>query len=427
MRELRVELHGDHAGDLVQDDSGRVSFRYAEAWLARGDRTPVSCSLPLGTEVHDHRAAEPFFGGLLPEESVRERIARFLGITARNDFAMLAEIGGECAGAVRLVAGGDGTEPSPNAAGPGLRVLDDGELEQLLVELPRRPLLMAAREARLSLAGAQDKVAVTLTPDGRVALPTDGSPTSHILKAPIPGIEGTVANEAVCLDAARRLGLDVASAARRRAGSVPYLLVERYDRIAGPDGATLRLHQEDVCQALGVPTRLKYQSEGGPGLSETFALLTRVVTRPALARLALLRATIFNVAVGNADAHAKNFSLLHGNARFGRPGTQLAPLYDLLSTLAYPDLSPRFAMKIGTARTFAELSRGAWEAMAEGAGLAPAQVRREVRSLGGAIPGAVEEAIGNALREGTDPDEAALLDHVASETRARCEIMVQQA
>ncbi|MEL6715057.1 MAG: type II toxin-antitoxin system HipA family toxin, partial [Planctomycetota bacterium] len=379
-------------------------------------------SLPRRAEPFDHRASEPFFGGLLPEEGVRERIARYLRVTARNDFALLAEIGGECAGAVSLHA------ETPDTAAPadpdrGPRELSDDELATLLDELPRRPLLVGG-EARLSLAGAQDKVAVAVAGDA-IALPTGDAPTTHILKTPIAGLVGTVWNELVCLRTAAALGLPVARAERREHRGVEFLLVERYDRTTW-EGTAARLHQEDFCQALGVPTRTKYQSEGGPGLDALFALLSEHATRPALDRIALLRATLFNVLVGNADAHGKNFGLLHGNEPVGRAGVQLAPLYDLLSTLVYPDLSRRYAMKIGRAREFADVKPDDWTLFAERAGLSPAQVRRELGALAQKLPRALAETIDGSASDASD-DARAMLGTALEDTTVRCEIAARHA
>jgi len=420
-RELAVHLRAQRAGTLTQTDAGRLEFRYTEAYAGPA----LSLSLPLRAEPYDHRAAEPFFGGLLPEEGVRERIARYLGVTARNDFALLAEIGGECAGAVSLLPT-DGEAPGDGeGADPAPRVLTGDELAELLHDLPRRPLLVGG-ERRLSLAGAQDKVAVSLAPDGddaAVALPRGDAPTTHILKTPIEGLVGTVWNELVCLRTASALGMSAARAERRVHRGAEFLLVERYDRASR--GARLeRLHQEDLCQALGVPTRTKYQSEGGPGLADLFELLTARATRPALDRIALLRATLFNVLVGNADAHGKNFALLHGNAEQGRPGVHLAPLYDLLSTLAYPDLSRRYAMKVGRAREFIDLGAEDWSLFAEQCGLAPAQVRRELGQMAQRLPVALASEV---ERAGADGEALDLLAGIVGETRTRCEIAGRQA
>ena len=158
--------------------------------------------------------------------------------------------------------------------------------------------------------------------------------------------------------------------------SRPCLLVTRYDRRAEPDGTVRRLHQEDFCQALGVVADRKYAADGGPGVRQCFELVRRACSRPAVEVLKLLDAAIVQVLIGNADAHGKNYSLLHRDGR-----VDLAPLYDLLSTVAYPDLSRNFAMRIARRATLTELRRGDWDRFASSAGLGAPFVRRRVREL----------------------------------------------
>ena len=420
VRTLDVALFGQPVGRLFQTDAGRLEFAYAPKWVEEGGAL-LSLSLPVQAEPFGHRESEPFFGGLLPEEGVRERVARYLGVSARNDFALLEQIGGECAGAVTLTLPGDtaqgqgSSEPCPEPPPGGLRPLSAERLAQLLDELPHRPLL-AGGERRLSLAGAQDKVAVSLV-DGEVAIPLGEQPTTHILKTPIQGFGGTVANELFCMRLAKRVGLSVATAERRVASGREFLLVERFDRTFDEEGAVGRIHQEDMCQALGVPTRLKYQSEGGPSLPDCFTLLTAYARRPALDRIALLRATAFNVLIGNADAHAKNFSLVHAQR-----GIVLAPLYDLLSTLVYPDLSPRYAMKIGSKGEFKDIRARHWDALATGAGLAPAQVRRELGEMLEQLPAALVQERAVLREEALDAAATDVLDRVVVETMERCDL-----
>src|SRR5581483_597958 len=164
-----------------------------------------------------------------------------------NDFALLDRIGGECAGAITLLHAGE--TPPPVSKEADYRLLDDGELRRILDVLPDRPLLAGEEGVRLSLAGAQDKLPV-LVVDGRIALPLHGAPSSHILKPTIRRIEDSVHNEGFCLALAKAAGLDVVAAEIRTVESRPYLLVRRYDRVAGPDGRVQRIHQEDFCQAL---------------------------------------------------------------------------------------------------------------------------------------------------------------------------------
>ena len=371
-KRLDVYLHQRLAGHLDQDDSGQLSFRYAAGWLGSSAPTALSHSLPVRAAPFGNRETRPFFAGLLPEADKRDLIARRLGISGRNDFAMLDRIGGECAGAVALLQPGT-TPTSPGAA--AYRYLDDEQLAGIIDSLSDRPLLAGDSGIRLSLAGAQDKLPVLLR-DDRIAVPLDGSPSSHILKPPIRRFEDTAHNEAFCLALAKELRLHVISGEMRSASGRAFLLVERYDRALDADGNIRRLHQEDFCQALSVAPETKYQAEGGPSLKQCFDLVRASTARPAVELMRLLDAVLFNVLVGNNDAHAKNFSLLNGTN-----GLELAPLYDLTCTVAYPDLSPRFAMKIGDQYLFDELYPRHWDRFAKEVGLGVAQVRRRLRDM----------------------------------------------
>lgn len=223
----------------------------------------------------------------------------------------------------------------------GVEVLSNARLEEILGKLRERPLLGGEEGVRLSLAGAQDKLAVCVEGDA-IGPAKGGRPTTHILKPFIQALDGTVENELFCLNLAARLKLPVAKVAMRRSGAIPFLLVERYDRTQHKDGTITRLHQEDFCQALSVPPELKYEEEGGPGTERSLDLIDRATARPAADRLAFIRMLIFHYLVGNADAHGKNYALLY---RSKTP--DLAPLYDVVCTAAYPRLAKKLAMAIG--------------------------------------------------------------------------------
>ena len=381
-RQLDVRLLGAHVGTLSQVD-GRLGFAYAA-----GATTPLSQSLPIRSEPFDDRAARPFFAGLLPEGGKRKQIARTLQVSTQNDYALLDSLGGECAGAVTLLD--EGQLPPPPDAPREVRWLDHAQLLQVLDEMPLRPMRAGEDGLRLSLAGAQDKLPVVWDADGlRIGLPLNGSPSSHILKPPIAGIDGSVFNEAFCMALAGALKLDVA---RTQIQAITdgeqqrhYLLVERYDRQADvtklPHLPTQRLHQEDFCQALGIASEHKYQNEGGPGLAQAFALV-RSATRPsALHTLKLLDFVVFNALIGNHDAHGKNFSLLYTPA-----GAVLAPLYDALCTAAYPTLTEKMAMKIGSKYKFSEVMVRHWEQFALDAALSPAQVKKRILDIARRLP-----------------------------------------
>ncbi len=371
MKRLRVLLLGQPVGILEQTSTGRIEFRYSKDWLEKAGAHPLSQSLPLEDRVFEERECVGFFGGLLPEEHNREIIARNLGISARNDFAMLREIGGECAGAVSLLD--EGATELLNAQ--DYQSVSEAELIDLLDQLPQQPLLAGQDEVRLSLAGAQNKLALYKGADG-FALPLNESPSTHILKPEIERFPNLVENEAYCLRLAGACGLPAARAEPAHIGKHRCLLVERYDRRIDTDGSILRLHQEDFCQALGIPTRIKYQNEGGPGLSDCFDLVRRAASAPGRDLIHLFNAVVFNYLIGNNDAHGKNFSLLYREVRGGQVA-ELAPLYDLVSTASYPELSPRMAMKIGGQYLPEKLRLNDWERFWESIGFSQKQARKQ--------------------------------------------------
>lgn len=379
---LDVYLHRHLSGHLIQDDHGELGFKYAESWLNHPTAIPLSHSLPLRTESFDRHECRGFFGGILPEESKREIIARNLGISPRNDFAMLEQIGGECAGAVMFLPAGT-TLPERD---DHYRRLTTKDLAETLKALPRRPLMAGEEGIRLSLAGAQDKIAVHLA-NGQISLPLGGAPSTHILKPAIERFEGTVFNEALCLKLAHAIGLSAAKVEIGRAEDVDYLLVERYDRrikqmFPGGPQFTERLHQEDFCQALGIVSENKYENEGGPTLKRCFDLLRDLSSAPVIDLERLLNAVIFNFLVGNNDAHGKNFSVTYdqGTVLTG-PDNRFAPLYDILSTSYYPDLAKKMAMKIGGEYASNKIRPKHFERLAEEAGLAKPMVKQRVLEL----------------------------------------------
>ncbi len=374
-RSLTVWWDGVVVGSLALDRHGAMRFAYDGDWIADPARPPVSFSLPKRPESFSTRHCAPFFEGLLPEGAQRDAVAAVLGVSSANTFRLLEGLGEEVAGALTLCP--EGEVPSVAGVGGGGGVLSDDEVVELLDTIRTRPFLAGQEKGlRLSLAGAQSKLPVVASGDG-VAVPAPGQATTHILKPPIPGLAATTENEAFTMRLAAALGLKVAPAEARVTGGRPFLLVERYDRRAGADGSMHRLHQEDFCQALGVPSARKYASDGGPGFARCFQLVRRVCTRPAAAVLELLDAAIAQVLIGNADAHGKNYSILHDP-----PGTAtLAPLYDLMCTVAYPHLAATLAMKIGRRGTLKEFRPATWDRFARDCGLSAPFVRRRVGEL----------------------------------------------
>ena len=413
-RELDVWLFADRVGTLALIE-GRLNFCYAPDWLSRSNAVALSASLPLQSEPFDDRKARPFFAGLLPEGRMRRLIAQHFQVSGQNDFALLDHIGGECAGAVTFLEPGQAL-PAP-AQGDDVQWLNDEEVVAILDELPHRPMLAGKNGLRLSLAGAQDKLPVVFD-GGRIGLPHNGTPSSHILKPAIHAVEDSVANEGFCTALADALQLRPAKSKVHSIGDRSFLLVERYDRIADGQGHRRRLHQEDFCQALGVVPEMKYQNEGGPDLAQCFDLVRRV-TRPSAPQiLRLLDYVIFNVLIGNHDAHAKNFSLLYSGQT-----TSLAPLYDTLSTAVYPTLTPRMAMKIGSRYNFGEVQARHWERFAENAGLAKAQARKRILELANLLP-ATAHKLQSEPRHGVTGH--AVVERIIALIEQRCALTIRR-
>lgn len=399
-------------GRLTRPRPGALEFVYADDWL-RDDRAPaLSASLPKRAEPYSRRECRPFFAGLLPEESQRDRVARVLGVSSLNDFALLDRLGGDVAGALQLLSpGAPSAEPDWDDSP---QPLDDARLVNVFEALPWRPLLAGEEGLRLSLAGAQSKLPVVMI-DDVIALPAPGQPTTHILKPAIPDFPHTTENEAFAMRLARAAGLAVAYVEPRRVGDRTFLLIERYDRSVDPDGRVRRIHQEDFCQALAVPPEVKYAGEGGPSLKDGFALLRRVALRPAVDVLKLLDAVIFNLIVGNADAHGKNFSLLHDAA-----GPRLAPLYDLVLTAAYPELSPTLAMPIGGCARLAGMDAHRWAAFAEEATLGLPLIRRRVAEIGASVIGRAHEVVEELTMPGLDVEALSRFRRAVTARAERC-------
>ncbi len=355
---LDVYLYGNLVGNLKQNQSGLISFKYHEEWLKNKNAIPISISLPLKEAAFRRKDCNGFFSGILPEEEKRKIIAKNIGVSPENEFSLLEKIGGECAGAITFIKSGELITEHKGS----YRELSLNELEKILLELPKRPMLAGERGLRLSLAGAQDKIVVKMNNDC-VYLPLEGAPSSHIIKPAISRFRNIVYNEAFCLNLASKIGISTAHAKVTKIGKIDCLIIERYDRTKNYDGSIERIHQEDFCQALGISPEIKYQTEGGVSLKHCFDLLRKFSSLPIIDTKLLLDVVIFNYLIGNNDAHGKNFSILHMQTN-NEHKIRLAPFYDLISTAVYSELSSNMAMKIGDHYEYNQIQVKDWEKFA---------------------------------------------------------------
>lgn len=368
MESLTVYLNDRQVARLT-DDNGVMSLSYLPDYAADARNEPLSHTIPLRSEPYGHQEIEPFLSGLLPDGIIRTRIGRILQIPRENTFALLKAIGGECAGAIAFFAEGS----APVSSDGRFRRLSDAEAGDILDSLEKRPLDIGEDGFRISGAGAQDKL-IACWERGTVFLPLDGTPSTHIIKTAIRDYPDSVENECFSMKLAEACGLVTARCRIAVIGGKRRYVCDRYDR-EEDSGAVRRLHQEDFCQLLRVDPKRKYESLGGPGIAESMRLM-REMSLSAADTLEFLRRIIFNFLIGNGDAHGKNFSVLY----HGRKAA-LAPMYDVMSTAVYPDVSSRMAMKIDGEYAFKWVTRGKFLRQAEKLGLAPRTLDKEIDRL----------------------------------------------
>jgi serine/threonine-protein kinase HipA len=364
MRRLSIYWDGRLVGHFLQDEAG-IGLQYAPEWLAAGGNA-ISLSLPPRSDLIRTPAVAWFIGNLLPEGAARESLDALYKLDSTDDFGLLGRLGAECAGALSILP--EGEQPPPDDAAfetlyePAMDSYELGQLIQAFAAAPTMPF--KGHRLRLSLAGVQRKFTLARF-DGHLHRSYGGA-TTHIVKPDIalvrgeaPAYPGMVFNEYCCARLAQACGLDAATVELQpytlyRDGEPQYAyLTERFDRRVLSQGRVARLHQEDFCQALGLDRRRKYEDEqSGVTLADLFGFIrdSGHLDSPAAAQRQLLTGILFNVLIGNGDAHAKNYALLRDDA-----GIRIAPLYDLLCTQAYANVNNFFAQKIGQARRFAEL------------------------------------------------------------------------
>ncbi len=382
---LKVVHDLQRVGTLWVDDSDRFHFQYAREWMASPEGFEISLSLPFRDDVYEEGPARFFFTNLLPEGGLRTLVCRRLGISEDNDFGLLSAIGGECAGALALL-----TQEDEDVMQDGYHVIDEDELAEIMRDSSALPAYTGQRGFRLSLAGAQDKLPVLLRED-EILLPLGRAPTSHILKLPSREFGHLAENEAFVTRLADAMGLSVASIELRRQGRYPFTLTRRYDRERLDDGRLRRIHQEDMCQCLGLPPSRKYEQEGGPTFQASFDVVSRTSVDPARDLESLVRWQAFNLLAGNADAHAKNLSMLVE----GRHRRRLAPYYDLVCTRIYGRLDSHLATSIGTTSDPGHVNGCDWDELARSVQVSPKWVRGIVEAMTDEIHSAALELSGS--------------------------------
>jgi serine/threonine-protein kinase HipA len=388
---LAVLLYGQLVGHLDRTLGGAPpTFRYDDAYVDSG-RVPLSLRLPIASTTYPAHRVEPYLRGLLPEN--RETLAQWtdrLGVAPDDIFAILAEMGWDCPGAVQfcrfedvedLLSRDEEYEP-----------IDDARIGGRLRGLIDEPASWTMPEEHWSLGGQQEKFALTLL--GQQWHEAHGSAaTTHIIKPGIKVLRHQAVVEHLTMAAASDLGVDVAASRIVRFDDQWALVIERFDRIVGGDGSVVRLHQEDFCQALGRLPEAKYESRGGPRLIDLAGVVKKWSSQREDDLMALADFAAINLVAGAPDGHSKNISLLL--AHDGR--RRVAPLYDLATGLSYDrgTVERSVALSIGGERIFSRIRRHQLDKAAGTLGLEPDLLVDRTRSLAEGYPDVFERAVAN--------------------------------
>lgn len=363
MRTLPIYYGDREVGVFGITEQAEYYIDYTDEWLQNG--FPISVHLPLFQKTHTGKAVEYFIENLLPEAAIRLAIAQHHGISANNYFSLMSHIGKDCAGAFSL--------GNPQSKGE-YKALSEAELIDILCNLPQFPLAGNRPGASFSLAGAQNKIPL-YQKDFIYHLPLHGAASNCIIKTPMERVKSSVINELFCMKLAPKVLRHVAVTEYLPLPGISSLMVHRYDRYE-KDNLLQRIPQEDFCQLVSLPSAMKYECDGGPGFRTCAELLRTYSAIPAPDILLLVRWAVFNLCIGNMDAHAKNLSLCSIN------GTRrLAPFYDLISTLQYPQFNGDLAMNIGGRRNPKRIGKKQWEIFATEIQLPPAFVLKEVQAV----------------------------------------------
>jgi serine/threonine-protein kinase HipA len=370
MASLPVYFEQRLVGTIDIDKSG-PGFTYDLGWIGLRGAFPISITMPFKSERIGSDAFLPWAANLLPESEQLRTLGQLLGMARSDVIGLLSEIGGDTAGALSI------GRPARTASVQWRPVGNPVDLERVIEELPNKPFLVGDEGVSMSLAGAQTKLAVAVDDTGRICIPMNGSPSTHILKPDAPRLWGGIQNEAFCLTLARRMNIPTPNVTTGRAGERTFLLVQRYDR-TNVGGRWRRLHQEDYCQALGKPPSAKYETNQtgirGPTLEDMFAVTRRHTPPTDIVRL--LDMVVVNVLACNTDAHAKNYSIMIRGS-----GVSLAPMYDVMCGEVWESVTKNLAQKIADKARGDHINGRYWHQFARECGLNPKQVIDRVAAL----------------------------------------------
>lgn len=419
--ELIVLYQRQIVGTLTKLKNAGVEFAYEDSYRLHPQATPLSTNISLLEARHQGQSVTNWLWGLLPDsEPVLQRWGREFSVSTGSVFGLLSTpIGEDCPGAFTFVR--PERVDALLSQAQEIQWLNEKDVASILRELRSDATAWLGNDlsGRFSLAGAQAKTAL-LWDGSRWGRPLGHDATTHILKPAIKGLDGHDLNEHLCLQAAKSLGMLVASTSIQSFEDQRALVIRRYDRATSGQGQ-VRIHQEDFCQALGIHPSRKYQNEGGPS-PKAVAARMRLLMPAEVAQESVERfvdALIWNWIIAGSDAHAKNYSLLlSGNA------VRLAPLYDIASALLYKNFEQkkiRLAMKFGTDYSL-EVRLSTWSTLARELEIPEELVRSRALRLISEAPRAFSEIANQKEIRGLSSPLPALLTDAVAKRAKKCEL-----
>ena len=376
---LDLYFSGRFAAFISRDDSGDCLLQYSDEWLSDPNAFPLSLSLPLQEDPHTTKNIEYILQGLLPEnKKILSDWGRRYNIFNTSDaFEVLAQVGEDIAGAAQFVR--TGNIPGADDLANNLR---DKDVENLIAAIREFGGALPSHRIipRAALSGLHEKIALAYH-NKQWFLPDGNTPSTHIFKPASKQFRDIDRLEAAIMNTANKLGIKTATAGLVGVGSERAYVTARFDRTITPT-ETLRIHQEDIIQAWGLPPKKKYQKSSGPALADYVRFLREHSSNPDEDVRDLIRQTAFNVVVGNGDAHGKNHSLII------KPGgeVRLSPAYDIISVAPYPNYHQELALAIGDNYNFRTVGAKDWQKFSEDAGVDKDWVMEEVTRIWSQAP-----------------------------------------
>lgn len=406
MRNLGVwiEIGGlqTYVGRIIGEKEEDARFSYAEEYLSGNIARPISIHLPLSENAFSVDDTRNFFEGLLPEGFTRRCVAGLLHTDANNYLSLLAGLGNECLGAIKI------TDENNEVVNADYQKLTIDEVSQLAREGAMETAELVTK-SHLSLTGASGKAGLYYDENNKAwYLPKGSAPSTHIVKQSHVRLDGIVTNEQLCMMTAGNMGIEIPESFIVNVGDgrdeEVLLATKRYDR-AIKDGlkkinglsVPYRLHQEDFSQAMGISAHNKYESDNAGYLKMMFEIIRQKSFNPIADQLKMWDICIFNYLIGNTDNHIKNVSLLYDEEL---KTVRLAPAYDILSTVIYTSSTRDMAFSIGNEYDIKKITRDSFRREAANIGLGEQMAMKRFDYLANAFPDALNKAYDELLGKG---------------------------